>query len=462
MRLLVQKGQAISYWNSVKAGFPLLCLLMGDFITIAKPAADGHGMLMDFETYRLFIFGGLYLFSAWVIYLRRVDFYTLMNGHWLYIVFLIYAFSSFLWAVNPVKALTVCSHLLGHYLIAMAWLLMFRGHEISLLRVYCLFSYVFIPACLVTALFFPDRNIHVVTGRWMGLTWNPNSLGGAVMICVWANVSYFLYAEKLLMRLWIGVSILGAFVLLVGAGSVTSLALSAAVVLGVPLFYWFASSRSGITAAFKMSYAGLILLGIFGYIYATQPELFEANRVLGSVGRDSNLTGRSTLWAIARAAIDERPWLGWSFDALESLPSRYSIRFNQFHNGYLDLMVRGGMIALGFVIFFALSTAFRIIKLAPGNKKMAASYGVLLLIIMMQNTSETTFGTAPNPLWLLFTFLYIGVSPQVTNWYETGVLEAKKKKALLSATETAEISIAPLQPITQLQRGINRPRRNRI
>jgi O-antigen ligase len=211
-----------------------------------------------------------------------------------------------------------------------------------------------------------------------------------------------------------------------------------------------------------MSYAGLILLGIFGYIYATQPELFEANRVLGSVGRDSNLTGRSTLWAIARAAIDERPWLGWSFDALESLPSRYSIRFNQFHNGYLDLMVRGGMIALGFVIFFALSTAFRIIKLAPGNKKMAASYGVLLLIIMMQNTSETTFGTAPNPLWLLFTFLYIGVSPQVTNWYETGVLEAKKKKALLSATETAEISIAPLQPITQLQRGINRPRRNRI
>jgi O-antigen ligase len=441
----IKKGSNISFWVSVRAGFPLLCLLMGDFMSFSKPSSAGVGLLIDFETYRLVIFGGIYLLAAWIVYLRRVDFYSLMNGHWIYILFLAYAFSSFMWSVNPIKNFVVCGHLLGHYLIAMAWLLMFRGHEVSLLRVYCIFSYAFIPACLITGFFFPDRNIHVLTGRWMGLTWNPNSLGSATMICIWANMSYLLYVEKTLMRVWIGIVLAGAVVLLAGAGSVTSTALSAFVVLGVPLFYWFANSRNVFVAMFKVAYSGLILIGIFGFIYATQPELLEASRVLGSVGRDTNLTGRASLWAIAHAAIDERPWLGWSFDGLESLPSKYSIQYNQFHNGYLDLMVRGGMIGLGFIIIFAVSIAWRLIKLASLNKRLFASYSVLFTIIMLQNVSEATLAIAPHQLWLLFTFLYIGVSPNIYKWYETGVIETKKWGWGDRAVEATGKAVAPIQ-----------------
>ncbi|MGB9149751.1 MAG: O-antigen ligase family protein [Burkholderiales bacterium] len=450
----INKGQKVSYWESVKVGFPLLCLLMGDFISFSKPSESGSGMFIDFETYRLVVFGGIYLLSAWAIYLRRVDFYSMMNGHWPYVFFLIYAFSSSLWAAYPAKALIISGHLLGHYIIAVAWLLMFRGYEVSLLRAFCMFSYVFIPACLITAVFFPDRNIHVLTNRWMGLTWNPNSLGGAVMICVWANISYLLYAEKTQMRLLIILMVAGSFILLVGAGSVTSMALSAIVVAGVPLLYWFARSRNAINASLKIAYSGAIIFGIFGYFYATQPELFEANRVLGSVGRDSNLTGRASLWAIANAAIDERPWLGWSFDALQSLPSKYSIRYYHFHNGYLDLMVRGGRIALGFIVFFAVTSAIRLVRIAPFNPRLFASYGVLLAIILLQNVSESTFGTAPNQLWLLFTFLYIGVSPRIYRWYETGVLETKIKQSdkLAEGASFAPV-ISPRRPLGSIQKS---------
>jgi exopolysaccharide production protein ExoQ len=447
-------GQKTSFWQSIGLGLPLLFLLTSDFFNLSKPSKEGSGMFMDAETYRLAVFGSVYVISIWMIYLRRADFYSLMRGHWIYLLFLGYCFSTFLWSAFPIKSITFCGHLLGHYLVAVAGLLMFRGNEVSLIRVYSLFSYVFVPACLVTAFFFPDRNLHVETNRWMGLTWNPNSLGGAVMIGVWANVSYLLYVEKYLMRLWILLVLIGSFVLLVGSGSVTSLGLSALIVIGVPLFYWFAKSRNGITATFKMAYSGLIIFGALGFFYATQPELFDPNRLLGSVGRDSNLTGRATLWAIADAAIDERPWLGWSFDGLKSLPTKYQITYNQFHNGYLDLMVRGGRIALGFVIFFALTLAIRIINLAPVKQAMAASYGVLLLVILLHNVSEASFASGPNPLWLLFTFIYIGATPRISRWYETGVLDELKKR-----TKGKVENMAPPLAGIGLARTYNKPPR---
>jgi exopolysaccharide production protein ExoQ len=424
--MTIARNQNISFWTSVKHGFPLLCLLMGDFITFTKPTKDGSGMFMDAETYRLLIFGGIYLLSAWVIYLRRVDFLALMRGHWIYTLFLLYAFSSLLWSANPGKTVITCGHLLGHYLVATAGLLLFRGNEVSLLRVYCMFSYAFIPACLVTAFLFPERNIHTTTGRWMALTWNPNALGGAAMISVWANMSYLLYTRTKLMRMWTVMNLVGAFILLVGAGSVTSLGLSVFIVFCVPLFYWFANSQNVITAAFKIGYTSLIIFGLLGYFYATQPELFEPNRVLGAVDRDTNLTGRSTLWEIAWKAIGDKFWFGWSFDALNSLPTKYKISYNQFHNGYLDVMVRGGVVALFFIILFSITTAFRIIWLARTNKLLVASFGTLQAVILLHNASESSFASAPNPLWLLFTFLYIGVSPRIVKWYETGILEKVK------------------------------------
>jgi exopolysaccharide production protein ExoQ len=339
--------------------------------------------------------------------------------------------------------------LLGHYLVATSGLLMFRGNEVSLLRVYCVFSYLFVPACLVVAFMFPERNIHS-TGRWMGLTLNPNALGSGAMIAIWANISYLFYSQKILMRLLIAITIVGAFILAVGAGSVTSLTLCLSIAAGVPLLCWIAGSRDIVTAGLKIFYVSLFLFGIGGYFFATQPELFGVDRILGAVGRDTNLTGRTSLWATAYAAIQERPWLGWSFDALQSLPSRYSIQYKQFHNGYIDLLVRGGMVGLAFIIIFALTTALRLIRLASAKKAMSASFGALLIAILLNNASEASLASAPNPLWLLFTFLYIGASPRIVKWYETGVLDQVRvfpwgrppKEA------TPQTEMPTLQPVT--------------
>ncbi len=445
----IPKDQKISFWGSIKHGFPLMCLLMGDFITIEKPSKEGVGLLIDTETYRLVVFSFVYLLSAWVIYLRRKDFSKLMRGHWIFIAFVLYAMASFLWSANPVKAISSSAHLLGHYLIAVAALLMFRGHEVTVLRVYSMFSFLFVPACLATALLFPYRNIHIETGRWMALTWNPNTLGYISLIMVWANVSYFFYATSNWMRLMLILATVGALVLILGSGSVTAASLAVFVIFGVPTFIWFASSRSASEAVIRIASVSLLVFGVAGYFYATSPELFEVNRALGSVGRDSSLTGRAGLWEIAWKAIHDKPWFGWSFDFLQSLPTKYQIRYNQFHNGYLDIMVRGGVVALGFIIIFAVTTAVRIIKIAPMNKRFAASFGVLLIVLMLHNYSEASFGTAPNPLWLLFTFIYIGVSPNIVRWYETGIIEVKKPRRSREELEELKEASLPAQVVTR-------------
>jgi O-antigen ligase len=444
MRAAIPKSETISFFKSIQNGLPLFFLLLVDLISF-KSAQGGGELASEQDPTRVIVFGGIYCVALWIIYLRRVDYYSLMRGHWTYILFILYAFSTMFWSAYPAKTVITAGHLLGHYFVVVSVLLMFRGHEVSLLRVYCLFSYFFIPACLITALYFPAQNIYDFSGRWKGLTNNPNTLGADTMICVWANISYLFYAQRKLARIWIVAMLVGGFVLLKGAGSVTSLSLSVFAVVAVPLFYWFASSRNGVTAALKIGYSSLIIFGALGYFYATHPEIFDSNKVLGSVGRDSNMTGRTMLWGIAWQAIAEKPWFGWSFDVLQSLPSKYSINFFQFHNGYLDIMVRGGRVALFFIIAFALSTAIRVVRIAPYNKALTASFGTLLCVIMIHNYTESSFAQTPNPMWLLFTFVYLGISPRIIKWYETGLLEVTKWKWRSSTKPT--IVNAGRQPI---------------
>ncbi|MEM8552197.1 MAG: O-antigen ligase family protein [Pseudomonadota bacterium] len=92
---------------------------------------------------------------------------------------------------------------------------------------------------------------------------------------------------------------------------------------------------------------------------------------------DPTFTSRDELWAAALLHIEKAPLLGYGFGAQWSmLPVYHPLwlywgfwsgtdiykNYNQFHNGYLDLFVHGGVLLAGTVAFFVVTLVSRIAR----------------------------------------------------------------------------------------------------
>ena len=91
-------------------------------------------------------------------------------------------------------------------------------------------------------------------------------------------------------------------------------------------------------------------------VFVLSPDL-----ILGFLGKDATLTGRTDLWEFVKICISQRPLLGWGFSAfwLSTNPAAVEISRNlgwtvpQAHNGILELLLEvGGVGASLFAIVF--------------------------------------------------------------------------------------------------------------
>lgn len=127
---------------------------------------------------------------------------------------------------------------------------------------------------------------------------------------------------------------------------------------------------------------------------------------------DASFTGRTDLWRAALDYINQAPLVGDGFGAHWSVPDaahpllnkagwwsgnyRLMLRYNQSHNGYLDLAVQLGLagVALVLVYLVALFVALaRVFRLTPGDRRhMAPVYGVACMVIgiLLLNTLESS------------------------------------------------------------------------
>lgn len=80
--------------------------------------------------------------------------------------------------------------------------------------------------------------------------------------------------------------------------------------------------------------------------------------VLGALGKDATLTGRTTIWAYAENFIAERPILGWGYAAFWSPlnPLARTIDLDlgflipHAHNGLLEALIEGGVVGTSLVL----------------------------------------------------------------------------------------------------------------
>ncbi len=253
--------------------------------------------------------------------------------------------------------------------------------------------------------------------RYGGLAGNPNSLGSTAVLGVWAGASILLSTHSSRrMRI---VAVLGLLLLFFNtalSGSGTS---TAAV-----LMVLFALAWLRILAAFKPKVrlvlnGSLVLIAVFvvmyGMLFTTPAELYLS--ITGSMGKDATLSGRTELWAIARDAISLKPWLGWGFDSHQSVMAErsFSVRFNHYHNGFLDTIIAGGVVLLALVAY----NIFRFCQVFLRTfRKDANAFSLLLplLILLALNMSEYSLLRPNSQLWLVYiiSFTMLTYSPLVS------------------------------------------------
>lgn len=120
--------------------------------------------------------------------------------------------------------------------------------------------------------------------------------------------------------------------------------------------------------------------------------------ILALLGRGSDMSGRSYIWAAAGRVLQERPWFGYGYgSATMGGLSRYiATRFQapHVHNGYLDMALYGGLV--GSLLFYgAVATAlYRMVRLrdSGGDERLLAEvFGTFVFAWLVAAFSEVAF-----------------------------------------------------------------------
>jgi O-antigen ligase len=135
--------------------------------------------------------------------------------------------------------------------------------------------------------------------------------------------------------------------------------------------------------------------------------------LLGIVGRDPTLTGRTDIWNLVLSLKGnplvgtgfESYWLGWRRVRLWSV---YRFHLNEAHNGYIETYLNLGWMGIALLGCVAVAGYRNVVAELRRNREMGSLRLAYFVVALMYNLSESAFG-GPNPVWILFLMAVIAV-----------------------------------------------------
>lgn len=394
---------------------PFVLVLFAVTLSPFHPSVDMHMDAADsgnMSYYYLALFGSLYFVAFVFLITRLAESWRVLTNHWSYLLLIAFIMLSSQWSAFPIHVLMKSTHYVGLLLVCISAIVVLSGREQPMLRVFVFYTSFAIVMCIATVLIFPSRGIEPLSRRWMGLAQHPNGLGTIAMIAVWANVNGLFYTTVLKERVWNMIVIGLSGLCLYGSNSITSTVLSVTLVVLVPLMMWL-GKRNVRTVLIVTTVAALTLITLATSLGFTDQSLQSGDvtdKFFSITGRDATFTGRVGLWNMAWSAFHQNPLLGWSFDDLMSLSQKRHLEYMQFHNGYLDLLVRGGIVGSVLLGYLILRKYFLFVRLARVNWRLFTTLASLSTAILVHNFTEASLVRGQHLLWLLFVFVLFSLN----------------------------------------------------
>jgi exopolysaccharide production protein ExoQ len=333
--------------NGTRRLFELLALggsaliLSGGLLSMVLDTG-GTAMALDGSPAWRLVLGISYLGVALVLLPWYRETFFVLRRNWALVSLLVLAVLSSLWAEMPGLVLRKAIGLFGTTLLGIALALRVSFEEqLRMLRWLFRILAVLSLACVVL---FPSYGISS-EGEWKGVFGYKNAMGTALGLSL--LVEWQLPSVTRLSRVLKILAMLLYTVLLLHSDSVTpAVAFVGAVIL--LNIYKFAALRLRVPLyAFFVITAILVSVGL-SFVLA------NSDRVMGLLGRSSNLTGRTEIWSLVISFIPQRPILGYGYSGFWLGASPESFVVNRVlggpvmysHNGYLEMLLSLGAIGL--------------------------------------------------------------------------------------------------------------------
>jgi O-antigen ligase len=359
--------------------------------------------------FTMYIRLAIYALALYPLIIKPQSHFPWLVKKWPFLLLLIYVSTSILWSSYPSGVIESTIHFIGGALGAFAASIYFSKHQEHLFTYLSILFGFAVVVSLITVFALPEIGFQDFkwegVSRWRGASGNPNTLGRMSAIAIWANTIGLLNSQENKKLKLLHIVIIGASITtLIGSDSKTSLALSGLFVVLIFLLPQIlgrnVKKRRKINVL--LTYFLLILVSI-ALVFSYKPSEDQA---LSKAGRDSSYSGRTYIWEDASALINMKPIIGWSFDGRRSAYDKIDPGAPHFHNGYLDFMVRGGMVGILILMILYARTAWRVYRKSKRRPYIYSHLAAFLLVILIYNMSEVSLGAWSDIMWTMLLFIY--------------------------------------------------------
>jgi exopolysaccharide production protein ExoQ len=360
-----------------------------------------------------FIFA-LIMVGVCVLLIRQVSLseVVLKNG-WL-IIFVAYCFISILWSDFPLVSFKRWIKMFGHPIMALI-ILTEPNLEEALIQVMKRCTYVIVPVSILFIKYFPDWGVRYDAWSgapmFIGVSVGKNGLGSD---CLIFGFFFFWY----LLQIWRTER---------STRRRNELRLIAVFLLMIGWLFWKSHSATSIICFFvgimvvvllgmrsvNKKFIGTYMLAALVLIVAAELEFGISAHVSEALGRGSELSGRTKIWA-AVLKMDTDPifgtgfesfWLGDRPEQLEDVFATSSgqtvLALNEAHNGYLEVYLNLGLVGLLLVIAMLIAAYRKMGHELFRNFEWGRYRLGFFVAVLLYNCTEAAFRIL-NPILLVF------------------------------------------------------------
>jgi exopolysaccharide production protein ExoQ len=394
--------------------------------------SSGSNVQLEGSPVDAVIFGLLSVAAIGVLVLRQNKTRVLLAANWPIMLYFLYCLISVTWSYHPDIALKRWIKATGD--LSMGLVVITDGQPVvALRRAISRMGFVLLPTSLLLIKYYPELGRGYTPDGVpcnLGVTTNKNILGVVLLVVslgtLW-NVITILRAKGQADRrrhlLAQGVLLAFGITLLHMAQSATSIACFA---LGGGLI--LATNVRGIRgrpARIQALCSVLVIAGLFMFFLTGQTDVANA------LGRQSNLSGRTEIWAALIPSVPnslvgagfESYWISPSVETVwRTLSSQgwYSPEtlVTEAHNGYIEIFLNLGWVGVGLISFILLSGYRRAVAAVRLNPSIGGLTLAYIISAAVYNITEAGFRFL-NPM-LIFLLLAIITATSVTAGFSGG------------------------------------------
>jgi exopolysaccharide production protein ExoQ len=244
-------------------------------------------------------------------------------------------------------------------------------------------------------------------GAWRGIFAQKNQFGRIMTLGV-ASFAVLAYGWRGRRIVAAAGGVLCGF-LVAASTSRTAMLVAGVILLSLPLLLLLRKSRF----LLPLALSALVISGFAGMYSAARSEEF-----FSTLDRDATMTGRTHLWEVSLPLVQDRPWFGYGFNAfwLRSTETGWAmvkaVRWTppHSHNGFLDLMLELGIVALVlFLVGYVVALRRATFALANGEGAESLWPMVFLAFLLLYNFTEHTLLRQGSIFWALYTAVALGL-----------------------------------------------------